>query len=214
LVFKRREKRSLLQRALDFVYPRGGWGRAFHYLRHRVRRLPDSPERIARGIFAGVFTAFTPFYGLHFIAAALIARLMNGNIWAALAATFFGNPLTYIPIGVVSLKVGHFLLGSRFDEEVNTSLLGKFYGAGKDLFSNFLALFNEAEANWAKLAVFYHEVFLPYLVGGIVPGIVAGLVCYYLSLPVIAAYQKHRRAKLKKKLDSLRGKAVQKAGKA
>ena len=72
---------------------------------------PIRPHRIARGIFAGVFTTFTPFFGLHFVVAAILARLMRGNILAALLATFFGNPLTYVPIGVVSLKTGHFLLG-------------------------------------------------------------------------------------------------------
>ena len=89
----------MLRQAADFVYPPGGWGRAFQYVKHRVRRLPDKPERIARGIWAGVFTAFTPFYGLHFIVAVLLARIMNGNMLAALTGTFFGNPLTYFPIG-------------------------------------------------------------------------------------------------------------------
>ncbi|MGB8623951.1 MAG: DUF2062 domain-containing protein [Paracoccaceae bacterium] len=208
MVFKRREKRSILRTLAEFVYPKGGWARAFHYVRHRVRRLPDTPERIARGIFAGVFTSFTPFYGLHFVIAAVIARIMNGNIVAAIAGTFFGNPLTYIPIGVVALKTGHFLLGSRFDEHVEESLVDKFVGAGWDLLHNFIALFTSTDANWSNLIRFYHEVFLPYLVGGIIPGIVSALVCYYLSVPVIAAYQKHRRGRIKKKLAELRAKAA------
>ncbi|MDA0961670.1 MAG: DUF2062 domain-containing protein, partial [Proteobacteria bacterium] len=94
MVFKRRERRSVWRAGVEFLYPRGGWTRAFHYVKHRVRRLPDSPERIARGIWAGVFTTFTPFYGLHFIVAAIISRVMQGNILASLMATFFGNPLT------------------------------------------------------------------------------------------------------------------------
>lgn len=211
MVFKRRDPRTWPQVIFEFIYPRGGWGRAFHYVRHRVRRLPDSPERIARGIFAGVFAAFTPFYGLHFVVAALVARLMNGNILAALAGTFFGNPLTYIPIGVVSLQFGHFLLGSRFEGEVESSLARLFFGAGRDLVDNFIALFTDADADWSNLAQFYHDVYLPYLVGGILPGIVAGSVCYYLSLPVVAAYQKRRRARLKRKLDGLRSKSGQDA---
>ncbi|KAJ56932.1 DNA-directed RNA polymerase subunit omega [Actibacterium mucosum KCTC 23349] len=201
MVFKRREKRSAWQIAADFLWPRGGWGRAFQYLRHRVRRLPDSPERIARGVFAGVFTTFTPFYGLHFVIAALIARLMNGNILAALASTFFGNPLTYIPIGVISLKVGHFLRGTEARQEVDGTLVETFFGAAADLWRNLIALFTDREAHWDNLAVFYDEVFLPYLVGGIAPGIVAALVAYYLSLPVVTAYQKHRTARIQKKLE-------------
>lgn len=207
MVFKRREKRSWMQILAEFVYPRGGWQRAFYYVRHRVRRLPDSPERIARGIFAGVFTAFTPFYGMHFVIAALIARVMNGNLLAALASTFFGNPLTYLPIGIVALKTGHFIRGTQFDEEVDKSLVDKFFGAAQDLYSNFIALFTDVDADWAKLSQFYDEVFLPYLVGGIAPGIIAGVICYYLSVPVISAYQKRRAGRMKANLKKLSAKA-------
>lgn len=210
MVFKRREKRSWLRIMVEFFYPRGGWTRAFHYMRHRVRRLPDPPHKIARGVFAGVFAAFTPFYGLHFIIAALLARVLQGNIIAALIGTFFGNPLTYIPIGVVSLKFGHFLLGTRLDHEVDDALSHVFLGAARDLLHNLFAVFTQQDAHWEKLTLFYEDVFLPYLVGGIVPGIVTGLVFYYLSVPLVTAYQKHRKARLAKKLDALRRKAAKK----
>lgn len=199
MVFKRREKRSVLEILQGLFYPRGGWSRAFQYIRHRVRRLPDSPHRIARGIFAGVFTTFTPFYGIHFVIAGSLAKIMNGNILAALAATFFGNPLTYIPIGIISMKFGHLLLGTEFEEGLHRSLVDKFFGAASDLVTNFWALFTDRDANWQDLSQFYDEVFFPYLVGGIIPGIVAGLIAYYLSLPVITAYQKHRAARIRKK---------------
>lgn len=211
MVFKRRERRSWLGIAVEVLYPRGGWARAFQYMHHRLRRIPDSPERIARGIFAGVYATFTPFYGLHFILAVLLARAMKGNVVAALIGTFFGNPLTYIPIIAISLKTGHFILGTELQREVDNSVLESFFGAARDLLENFLALFTPVEANWTHLAVFYHDVFFPALVGGIVPGIVSGLACYYLSLPVVRAYQKHRRARLKKKMDSLRSKTARKA---
>lgn len=204
MVFKRRDRRSPVQIASEFVYPRGGWTRAFHYVKHRVRRLPDSPERIARGIGAGVFAAFTPFYSLHFVVAALLARLINGNILAALSGTFFGNPLTYVPIGVVSLQTGHFILGTKFEEGDTHGLMGKFAGALGDLKNNFLAIFTDRMADWYGLRIFYDEVFFPYLVGGILPGLVAGAVCHYLSLPLIRTYQQRRRAKIKAKFDEIR----------
>jgi uncharacterized protein (DUF2062 family) len=173
-----------------------------------VRRLPDTPERIARGVWAGVFTTFTPFYTMHFVVAALVARLMNGNIQAALSATFFGNPLTYVPIGVVSLKTGHFLLGTEFDDTVDKSLVGKFVDAGGDLVDNLIALMApDREADWAGLELFFDEVFYPYLVGGLIPGVITATVCYLLALPVIRAYQKRRRARIKAKFDAIRRKA-------
>lgn len=211
MVFKRRDKRSWLQVVADGLYPKGGWGRALIYIRHRLHRLPDTPQKIARGIGVGVFTTFTPFYSLHFVVAALLARMINGNILASLLATFFGNPLTYIPIGVISLKTGHFLLGTEFDENVDKSLVDKFFGAASDLVTNLWALVSSAEADWSNLSLFYNEVFFPYMIGGIMPGIIAGTTAYYLSLPVISTYQKRRRAKLKKKLEELRAKALSKS---
>ena len=77
MVFKRRDRRSPLTVVREFMWPRGGWRRAFYYVRHRVNRLPDTPEKIARGVWAGVFTTFTPFYGFHFITAAIIAWVMK-----------------------------------------------------------------------------------------------------------------------------------------
>jgi uncharacterized protein (DUF2062 family) len=210
LVFKRRDRRPILRTALDVIYPRGGWARAFHYVKHRVRRLPDSPERIARGIWAGVFTTFTPLYGIHFVIAALIARVMQGNILAALMATFFGNPLTYVPIGVISLQTGHWLLGDELGEG-HRSFGGKFADAGNDLWSNFLAIFTDARADWSGLYVFYDELFFPYLVGGIIPGVVTATICYYLAVPLIRAYQKRRTGVIKAKLDAIRKKAAAKA---
>ncbi|MES0864469.1 DUF2062 domain-containing protein [Ruegeria sp. SCPT10] len=207
MVFKRRDRRSPIQIASEFVYPRGGWTRAFHYVKHRVRRLPDSPDRIARGIGAGVFAAFTPFYGMHFVVAALCARLINGNILAALSGTFFGNPLTYVPIGVICLQTGHFILGTEFDKSVERGLMGKFASALGDLKNNFLSIFTDRVADWHGLGVFYYEVFYPYLVGGMLPGLLAGAICHYLSLPLIRTYQQRRRDKIKAKFEEIKRRA-------
>ncbi|MCX8952782.1 DUF2062 domain-containing protein [Ruegeria sp. NA] len=204
MVFKRRDRRSPVQVASELVYPRGGWTRAFHYVKHRVRRLPDSPDRIARGIGAGVFASFTPFYGLHFLVAAIGARLIKGNILAALSGTFFGNPLTYVPIGVICLQTGHFLLGTEYEEGDTQGLMGKFADAIGDLKDNLLALFTDRVADWHGLGQFYHDVFYPYMIGGIIPGIVAGIICYYLSLPLILTYQQRRRAKIKAKFEEIK----------
>jgi uncharacterized protein (DUF2062 family) len=211
VVFKRRDPKSWPRAVLEFLWPRGGWARAFHYVKHRMRRLPDSPERIARGIFAGVFASFTPFYGFHFFIAAGLATVMRGNVIASLMATFFGNPLTYVPIGVASLQTGYWLLGSRMDEGVHRSFGGKFVDAGADMKDNFIAMFTDATADWSGLSVFYDEIFFPYMIGGILPGIFFGTLCYYLSVPVIRVYQKRRRGMIKAKLDAIKAKAAAKA---
>lgn len=206
MVFKRRDKRAFLRILWELIYPKGGWARAFHYVKHRVRRLPDPPHRIARGVFAGVMTSFTPLFGLHFVTAALIAKTMQGNIIAAIMATFFGNPITFPFIAVSSLQLGHFILGTHYNEASEHSLMNSFGGAWADLKHNIAAMFTDATAHWERLNVFYDTVFLPYLVGGLILGPIAGIICYYLSVPVIAAYKNRRKGRLKAKLAEIRAK--------
>ena len=206
-MFKRRDRRPILKVFLEFFWPDGGWSRAFQYVRHRLRRLPDTPQRIARGVCVGVFTTFTPFYGFHFLFAAAVAKLLNGNILAALLGTFFGNPLTYVPIGAVSLQIGHFLMGHTWESHaVERSLGGKFLDAWRDLRDNIMARFTGQDADWLNLHIFYQEVFFPWLIGGIAPGLVTAMVTYYLSLPLVIAYQKRRKGYLKEKILSLKKK--------
>ncbi len=206
-MFKRRDRRPILKALLDFFWPKGGWSRAFQYIKHRLRRLPDTPQRIARGVCIGVFTTFTPFYGFHFIFAAVMAKILNGNMLAALLGTFFGNPLTYLPIGLISLQTGHFLLGKSWETPAEgRSLGGKFSDAWRDLRDNLFTLFTDQAADWSNLVVFYQEVFFPYMIGGIAPGLIVSLISYYLSLTLVITYRKRRRGFLREKLLSLKKK--------
>ena len=82
-----------------------------------------------------------------------------------------------------------------------------FSGAGRDLWHNFATLFTPERADWQRLRLFYDEVFFPYLIGGIIPGIIAATIMYYLTVPVIRAYQNRRRKILRAKQDRLKAKA-------
>lgn len=207
MVFKRRDARHWAEVVLRWFYPRGGWGRAVQYMRHRLHRLPGTPESIARGVFAGAVTVFTPFYGLHFVVAALLARVMKGNILAALLATFIGNPLTYVPIAVIALETGYFMLGVEREGGIGGGIFRRFSAAWRDLRDNFMTLFNGREPHWDGLRDFYFEIFWPWTVGGIIPGLICGLVCYYLSVPMIRAYQKRRISKLRSRMEKLKAQA-------
>jgi uncharacterized protein (DUF2062 family) len=212
LVFKRRDARPIWKIVLEFFWPRGGWGRAAKYVRHRLNRLPDPPERIARGIMAGVFTTFTPFYGLHFVCAALLAFVMRGNVLAAIMATFFGNPLTYLPIVMTSMYTGYWMLGMdprglRFHNGTDDGPVAvgdRFIDAGASLWHNFKALFTPDTADWSSLSAFYSELFYPFMIGGILPGVIAGCIAYYVTRPLISAYQNRRKGALKAKLATLK----------
>ncbi len=210
-MFKRRDRLPIGRAIWQAVWPRGGWARAAIYVKHRLRRLPDTPRKISRGILAGVFTTFTPFYGLHFVVAALLAFLMRGNVMAALLGTFFGNPLTYVPIAVVSLNLGHWMLGTRMRGKVDETIFGKFFGAGQDLLWNSWKAVTGTAVDWTATAIFWNDVFFPWLIGGIVPGIFTGIAAYTISIPLIEAYQRRRRGNIKKTLDEIRRKAATRA---
>lgn len=210
MIFKRRDPKPTLRALAELIWPRGGWGRAFHYVKHRMRRLPDSPERIARGVWAGVFVTFSPLFGLHFVLAVLLARLMKGNIVAALMATFVGNPLTFVFIALASLKSGHLILGTELEEGELRALSRKFGDAGSDLWHNFIAIFTQAKMDWSGLAIFSREVFYPYLIGGIIPGLICASIAYYLMVPILRAYQQRRRGLIKAKFEAMKAKAAAK----
>jgi uncharacterized protein (DUF2062 family) len=200
MVFKRRNPRSVWDWARQMVYPTGGFLRAIQYVRLRLTRLPDEPHRIARGVFAGVFVSFTPFFGFHFLAGGLMAWLIRGNILAALLATFVGNPLTTPFIALTSVEFGHWLL----DVEAPLtflSIVAAFTNAGNELWQNFKAIFTADVTHWDNLARFWETIYLPYLVGGILPGLIVSLLFYWGTIPVLHAYQKIRANKLRERIE-------------
>ncbi|MCP5036744.1 MAG: DUF2062 domain-containing protein, partial [Rhodobacteraceae bacterium] len=184
----KRKPRTYLRMFAEFFYPRGGWYRAAGYVIHRVRRLPDPPHRISRGIAAGVFVCFTPFFGLHFLSAAILAFVIRGNILAAVLATFFGNPLTFPIIAEISITLGSRMMHLPIDVHL-PQIVGAFGRALSALWFNFTAIFTTAEADWAGIGRFFWRIFLPYTIGGLFPGAVAAGIAYALSRPVITAYQ-------------------------
>lgn len=209
MVFRRRDRRPLTTAVSEFFFPRGGWTRAAQYVAHRLRRLPDPPHRIARGVFAGVFISFTPLFGLHFIGAWLIAWALRGNILAALLATFFGNPLTTPVIAITSIELGHWMLGTASTVGF-AEITGFFADATGEIWQNIYAIFTPAEMTWDNLKEFFDGIFLPYLIGGIVPGILVAIICYYATLPVVGAFQKIRDRQRRERIE----KALEKSARA
>ena len=195
-MFKRRDPRTWLRTIAEFFYPRGGWRRAASYIGHRLRRLPDPPHRIARGIAAGVFVCFTPYFGFHFFLAAGLAFVMQGNVVAALLATFFGNPLTFPIIAAISLELGQWMLGAP-NVGPMPDVFAAFGRASAELWHNITAIFTSDVAHWDRLSRFFWRVMWPYTVGGIIPGVFVSVGCYMLALPAVTAYQRRRVAKLK-----------------
>jgi uncharacterized protein len=150
----------------------------------RLLALDDPPERTALAFSIGVFIAFSPFLGLHTIAATLIAFLFRFNKIAIYTGTFINNPfLTLVPIVIVSYAIGAFLLGrplmlSESGLEVLTH--PRIFSA-----EYYKQLFVEA---WA--------VFLPFAIGGLLLSVVCSLVAYPLTLRTLRAYHHQTHAEV------------------
>jgi hypothetical protein len=193
VVFKRRDPLGWGAWLREQVYPRGGFKRATRYVTLRMRRLPDQPHRVARGVFAGFFIGFLPLPGLQFLAAWGAARLIRGNVLAALLGTFNTNPLTTPFFAVLALSLGHWMLG--IEAPLNPEYIGKaFANAGHDLWFNIKSIFGPEKAQWDGLIQFWNEIYWPYFIGALGPAIVLSTIAYYLTIPLVAAYQKSRAA--------------------
>ncbi len=171
MVFKRRDKAPFWSRVREILAPKKGWRRGYVYIGKRMQRLPDSPHRIALGFACGVMASFTPFFGFHFIIAALLAFLTRSNILASALGTFVGNPATFPFIAAVSFYVGHLITGISIETPVNGHTFGWL---------------------WDNL----ERIFIPYLVGGLLPGFLTSAAFYFALRPIVAAYQNRRRNRL------------------
>jgi len=176
-MFKRRHPLPFHKRAGAVFWPRGGWRRSGVYVAHRLRRLPGTPYRIAAGFASGAAVSFTPFIGLHFVLAALLAVAVRGNIIAAAIGTVVGNPWTFPFIWLWIYSLGRWVLGFRY--------------SAKDL-----------PEDMAIQHIVDHpfEVLLPMVVGGIPTAIVAWFVFFWPLQRAVAEYQKARKRRLRKRL--------------
>ena len=208
MVFKRRDSRPLKQWAVEMIYPKGGWKRASHYILHRLRRLPDSPERIARGFFAGVFISFTPLFGFHFIGAWLIALAYRGNVLAALLGTFVGNPLTTPIMASMSLETGYWILGDAYRLPL-PQVFKAFADAAAQLSTNAMNLLTGRETQWDQLWTFASRVYWPYLIGSPIPGTIVGLAFQFATLPLVRAYQRLRAKRADERAEKRRRRIAQ-----
>ena len=171
MVFKRRDKPPFWDRAREMFAPRKGWRRGYLYLGKRMQRLPDTPHRIALGFACGMQASFTPFFGFHFVVAGALAWITRANILSSAVGTFMGNPLTFPFIAAASFYMGRVITGIHFDEPVDGYSFGWL---------------------WDNL----DAIFLPYLVGGLLPGLACSVACYLVVRPMVAAFQARRRLML------------------
>jgi len=146
----------------------------------RLLAIDDPPERTALAFSVGVFIAFSPFLGLHTIAATALAFLFRFNKIAIYTGTFVNNPFfTLVPIIVASYAVGAFILGRPLTIPAEgVELLKNPHLSTGDYYRR---LFVQS----------WNDVVWPFSVGGMVLSVICSLLAYPLTLRTLRAY--HRR---------------------
>jgi uncharacterized protein (DUF2062 family) len=120
--------------------------------------------------------------------AGLSARL------AALLATFNTNPVTTPFFAVLAMTLGHWILG--IEKPLSWEYIrDATEQAASDLWFNVTALFTSDVTRWDGLIQFWHEIYWPYFIGALGPGIVLSMIGYYITIFLVEAYQKARAAK-------------------
>jgi hypothetical protein len=138
--------------------------------------VEGSPSRIAAAFGLGVFIAFFPVPGIHTGMALLLAVLLRLSKVAILAGAWTNNPWTLAPMFTAGTLVGCLLL------DVSPASLGAIeWRLG-------------GRAFYASLAAGLRPLVLPFVVGNLVLGALAGAVAFVALRAALARRARTRAA--------------------
>lgn len=199
----KRNNRTMLAKLRGFFWPHIGWRRAAKYLGHRIARLPGTPYSIAAGFACGAAVSFTPFFGLHFLFAALLALALRANVLASAFGTIVGNPWTFPLIYAAAHPLGQAILGR---DGVASATVGDVMHDAKrvcglvwDLVLVRLGWHDDPTLSAftvkAQLAHTFHrawDIALPWTVGGAPIGLLCSLVCFVIVYKLVILHRTRR----------------------
>ena len=180
-MFRSRDSRYS-QKFKQMIWPKKGFQRSFYYLRERVSRMSGSTQALALGVACGAAASMTPFLGLHFIIAAVLAYLVRGNLFTSAIGTIVGNPWSFPLIWAADNYVGGLII-NQFGLDNWLANMGA--NAGPDM----------------PMAFFFKIT-----IGGVVLAIVSFPIYYGLSYWGLASWRAHRARKKAAKAAALRAK--------
>ncbi len=179
-MFQRRNQLTIFQRLKALVWPQHGWRRSTLYIAHRLGRLPGTPYRVAAGFACGAAVSFTPFFGFHFLLAALLSLILRGNILASAIGTVIGNPWTFPFIWAWTYGLGWRLIGARNSHQLSDELTLQY------IFENTL------------------NVLWPMAVGAVPTAIVVWIVAFLPIFTIVKQYQRARQWRIRRKASKAR----------
>lgn len=124
---------------------------------HELLLSHATTSDVAYGFALGIFISMTPTLGLHAILSIALAALLKKNKIAAVLGTIINNPLTLFPIYYYAYRLGAWILQDPHPKNLRPESLKDIFHLGK-------------------------ELMLPLWIGGILIGLAAGAITYYLVL--------------------------------
>jgi len=164
--------------------------RAKNFIKYRIVHADDSPHRIALGVSLGLFTAFTPFLGLHTITAVVLAFIIRANKAVTLLCSWINNPFTVIPIFVSCHLLGKSIIGLFKNVPAsNTAEVAEYFNHKFSLPALITPGF------WEETGNLFAKIGLELFIGCVILGTVVGVAAYFLSYKAIVVCRlKHQRS--------------------
>ena len=190
-MFKRRHPRTRGQKFREFLWPSMGIKRLGLYYKHRMGRLPGTPQFIAKGMAAGVSISFTPFVGLHMLVGTLTCWLTRGSFLAMIFGSVVGGNFWTLPlIWISTYELGNFMLGRKH-----------WYHVAKNVAEGTLT---PDKFSLQTLIDDPVKFLLPMTLGCLPMVIIAWVVTYNLTLEIVRKYQAARKHRIEKRAQALK----------
>jgi uncharacterized protein len=184
-MFKRRTPRSRREKFREFMWPSMGLKRLWLYYKHRMGRLPGTPQFIAKGMASGIAISFTPFVGLHMIMGTLTCWLVRGSLLSMVLGSLIGGNLWTLPlIWIGTYKFGRFMMGHKHWDSVGPTMQDNF---------------SVEKFSLQTLIDHPGHILLPMTLGCVPMVFISWVVAYYLTLEVVRKYQAARKHRIEKR---------------
>jgi uncharacterized protein (DUF2062 family) len=152
-----------------------------------ILNIKESPRRIALAFALGVFIGISPFLGLHYIGAILLAWLFRLNKLVAVVGVSVNNPWTIVPISTFSVWIGAKIIGIK-------DVLPEIDWAGISL-TKIIAKFSTIESLTIMTKQLW-PVISSFFVGSMLICTISAIASYFIIQILLAKYKKEETCRI------------------
>ncbi len=152
-----------------------------------ILKVKESPHRIGLAFALGVFVGISPFLGLHYIGALLLAWLFRLNKLVAVVGVSVNNPWTIVPISTFCVWIGAKMMGIK-------DVLPEVDWAGISL-TNIIGTFSDMESLKLMTKQLW-PVISSFFVGSMLICTVSAIASYFIIQILMTKYQKEETCRI------------------